>query len=92
MYEWDEAKRRQNLATHKVDFADAAAFEWVEAVVRSDTRQDYREPRFIAYGPIGDRLHCLVFTRRGDTIRIISLRRANRREVRRYEEDVGNSD
>ncbi|MCG5260166.1 BrnT family toxin [Cupriavidus gilardii] len=48
----------------------------------------YGETRYIAYAPIGTRLHCLVFTLRGDTLRAISLRKANFREVRDYEQEI----
>jgi hypothetical protein len=53
-----------------------------------DTRRDYGETRYIALGHIGDRVHSLVFTPRGDALHVISLRKANRREVRRYETET----
>jgi len=49
-----------------------------------DNRKNYGEARFLAFGPIGDRLHCIVFSVRRENIRIISMRRANKREVERY--------
>lgn len=48
----------------------------------------YGEPRYIAYAPIGTRLHCRVFILRGDTLRAISLRMANFRQVRDYEQEI----
>lgn len=51
-----------------------------------DTRKDYKEVRKIGYGPIADRLYCVVFTQRGSTMHIISMRKANSREVRKYVE------
>jgi uncharacterized DUF497 family protein len=84
MYEWNEIKRKANLAKHGVDFTAIEAFAWEEALVIPDTRKDYGEPRFLAFGPIDDRLHCLAFSVRGGSIRVISLRKANRREVKRY--------
>jgi uncharacterized DUF497 family protein len=48
-------------------------------------RMDYGEPRYQALGLIGDRLHMLVFTPRADRLHIISLRKANQREIRHYE-------
>lgn len=51
-----------------------------------DDRADYGETRMFALGFIGDRLHALVFTMRGDACRVISLRRANDREVAHYDE------
>jgi len=84
-YVWDEKKRLSNLAVHGVDFADAVRFEWDTARVERDERYDYGETRFIALGRIGPRLHVLVFTPRAGQVRIISLRKANDREARRYE-------
>lgn len=54
------------------------------ASVIRDERRDYGEARFWAVGPIGGRLHILAFTMRGETLRAISLRKANARERRRY--------
>lgn len=83
-YEWDDNKLAINLAIHKVHFSLVEQFDWTSAAIESDTRKNYGEPRFIAYGLIENRLHCLVFTPRGQHVRIISLRKANRREVNRY--------
>ena len=85
VFDWDDAKRRANLAKHGVDFALAAEFAWAKATITPDLRKDYGEPREVAIGPIGERLHVLTFTRRGVTIRIISLRRANPRERKIHE-------
>ena len=52
-----------------------------------DVRRDYGEPRFQALGEIDGRLHMLVFTPRGGDVHVISLRKANRREIKRYEEE-----
>ena len=84
MYEWNETKRKSNLSKHGVDFAAVEAFVWEEALVIPDNRKNYGELRFLAFGPIGDRLHCVTFSVRGENIRIISLRKANSREVERY--------
>jgi len=84
LYEWDESKRKTNLSKHGVDFAVIESFVWEEATVISDNRKNYGELRFLAVGPIGDRLHCVIFSVRDENIRIISLRKANRKEVERY--------
>jgi uncharacterized DUF497 family protein len=84
-YSFDPAKAAKNKASHGVDFADAVHFDWASALVIEDDRRDYGEPRYIALGTIGDRVHVMVFTPRGTTIRIISLRKANDREIARYE-------
>ena len=83
-YEWDDDKLALNLANHKIHFVAAGQFDWPTAVIEPDRRKDYGEPRFLAYGLVEGRLHCLVFTRRGNRIRIISLRKANPRGVKRY--------
>jgi len=83
-YEWDDAKLAINLANHKVHFCLVEQFEWSSARIEPDTRKDYMEPRFIVYGLIEDRLYCLVFTPRGSHMRVTSLRKAKKREVKRY--------
>ncbi len=82
--EWDEAKRRSNLEKHGVDFSAIEAFEWGSAVIQPSCRGE--ELRYTATGFIGNRLHYVVYTIRGDTRRIISLRKTNARERRRYEQ------
>lgn len=84
IYEWDEAKRRRNRETHGIDFAAADGFEWDNALTERDTRRDYGEHRFVSIGFLGPRLHVLVWTERGGHRRLVSLRRANPREIRRY--------
>jgi uncharacterized DUF497 family protein len=88
IYEWDETKRAANLAKHGVDFESVRAFDWDNAFVRRDLRRDYGEPRWWAFGPIGHRLHLLVFTRRDTRMRIISLRKANGKEILNYETKI----
>ena len=73
-----------NLTKHGVDFSEAANFDWSEALVETDDRQNYGEPRFYAIAPIGKRLYVMVFTHRSIDIRIISPRKANKREVIQY--------
>lgn len=82
--EFDPAKDRINLKKHGISLAAAAEIDLDSAIVIDDLRFDYGEPRFLAYAPMADRLHVLWFTLRGSTIRVIGLRRANRRERNRY--------
>ena len=84
-YEWDEAKRKANIAKHGVDFALVHDFDFETAWVTADDRFAYGENREIALGQIGQRVYVLVFHRRGSAIRVISLRKANAREVTSYE-------
>ena len=83
-FEWDEAKRQANLAKHGLDFTDAARFGWDVAAIGWDRRFDYGEDRFTAYGTMDGRLVVIVFTLRGSVVRIVSIRRANRKERRIY--------
>jgi uncharacterized DUF497 family protein len=86
-FEWDHRKQRTNLAKHGIEFADAlAVFEDLLAVTLpvSGTEED----RFITLGVDGfGRLLVVVYTWREDAIRLISARRATRRERSRYEEN-----
>ena len=83
-FEWDDLKRIANLAKHGVDFRAIASFDWEASTIGRDMRRRYGETRFLAYGPIKDRLHAVVYTPRGSVLRIISLRKANRREQAEY--------
>ena len=87
---FDPAKDAANMAKHGVSLTEAAGFEWGTAVVWPDTRRDYGEARMVARGYIGLRIMALVFVDRPPEQpterRIISLRKANSREVKRYAE------
>lgn len=82
---FDATKNARNVATRGISFEQAARFDWDGALIIEDTPQDYGERRFQALGHIGEQLHILVFTPRSGRAHVISLRRANKREVRRYE-------
>jgi len=83
---FDPAKNARNIALHGVSFVRAAEFEWIDALIEEDRRRDYGECRYQALGRIESRLHMLVYTPRSDRVHVISLRKANRREERRYAE------
>jgi hypothetical protein len=82
--EFDRGKNIANVAKHGVDMAASAEFDFETAVTWTDTRRSYGEMRTIALGFIGHRLHVLVFTMRGRKMRVISLRKANRKESASY--------
>lgn len=86
--EFDPAKNARNIAEREISFERAEDFEWETSVIVRDSRRDYKETRFRAMGMIGERLHAMVFTPRVDGIRVISLRKANRREERMYAETI----
>ncbi len=81
---FDPVKDAINTAKHSVSLALASELEWGGLLAQPDTRRDYGELRLIGYAPIGPRVFCVVFTDRGDKRRIVSLRKANAREVKRY--------
>ena len=83
--ELDSNKDRINREKHGISLAAAAEMDFETARIIRDERRDYGEARFWAVGPIAGRLHILAFTMRGETLRAISLRKANTRERRRYE-------
>lgn len=87
-YEWDDAKAAANLAAHGTAFSLVHHFHWPSAVVIADERRDYGESRNIAFGLVGDRVHVCVYTMRGPAVRVISFRKANRRETRFYVETI----
>ena len=82
---FDSAKSEKNLLARGISFELAAAFEWDSALLVQDLRKNYGERRFQALGLIGNRLHVMVFTPRANKAHVISLRKANKREVKRYE-------
>lgn len=87
IYDWNAAKAETNKASHGVAFEAITGFDWTTALIGKDNRHDYGETRNIALGLIGPRVHVCVYTKRGNTIRLISLRKANRRETLRYLEN-----
>lgn len=84
--EFDPSKDESNRAKHGLSLNLALLLDWNTAVTKPDARHDYGEQRMIGYGVIDRRLYCAVFVERGGKIRVISLRKANKREFKRYEE------
>ena len=82
--EFDPVKSDRNLKERGIPFSLAAEFDFTTAVERRSDQ--HGEERFLAFGLIGGRVHALVYTKRSEKVRVISLRRANEREVKRYEE------
>jgi uncharacterized protein len=86
---WDEAKRQSILRERKIDLLRAALVLDGPTLVRDDVRNDYGEARIIATGEIEGEFYTIVFTQRGDTIRVITAWRAGRSARRRYQERFG---
>lgn len=89
---FDPAKDRLNRIKHGLSLAQAAELDWPAALLLVDRRRDYGEVRMIAYAPIGNRLYCAVYTEREGRCRLISFRKANRREFRRYASQIDSAD
>ena len=85
-FEWDEEKANENLKKHGIDFADAATvMSDTMAITIPDPASD-EEPQFITLGTDAmERVLVVAYAWRGDRIRLISARRATRRERRQYE-------
>ncbi len=83
---FDTTKDAANLEKHGMSLAAAAMIEWDDALTWADDRHNYGEARMCAIAYIGDRLHYVVYVDRVEARRIISLRKANLREVKRYAE------
>ncbi len=81
---FDDNKNAINIEKHSVSLADAEKIKWETLLAIEDKRYDYGEIRIIGYALIETRLYCVVFTDRENERRIISLRKANSREVKNY--------
>jgi uncharacterized protein len=88
-FEWDPAKNRANIRKHGFDFADAEEMFRGLLLARPDVAEDYGEQRWNGIGMIRGRVAFVAFTERPpDTIRVISLRKANHEERKQYEEAI----
>ena len=83
--EFDPIKDADNIRKHGLSLADAGRLDLDQAEVFADSRKDYGEDRYRAFGRIDGRLHVLAFMIRDGRIRAISFRRGNRREEQRYD-------
>ncbi|EMY45293.1 BrnT family toxin [Glaesserella parasuis] len=82
---YDPNKSNKNITERGLSFDEVAFFEWKTAIIKQDERFDYPEPRFVAVGFLKGRLHVLCFTPIQNGVRVISFRKANKREVKHYE-------
>lgn len=83
--EWDEDKRQKTLRERGLDFADVGAVDWESAIFIPDTRRDYGEARETMMALHEGRLLIIAFTMRNETVRVISMRKANSRERKIYD-------
>ena len=82
--EFDPEKDKINQAKHGVSLILASELDWQNALVWIDTRKNYGEMRMIALAPSIGILYYVAYVDRNEFRRVISLRRANRREVKHY--------
>ena len=85
-FEWDPDKNAANIAKHGIDFEDAIRIFEGPVLESTDERRRYGEVRIVAFGVVEDRELAVVYTMRGGHRRIISARRAHRRERQAYRE------
>lgn len=81
---FDPQKDKLNQRKHGVSLAAASDFDWTGAVVWTDQRYHYSELRECAVGDIAGRLYFMVFVDELNALRVISLRKASKGEVKRY--------
>ena len=85
-FEWDDLKAASNLAKHDISFDEArAAFDDPFLIERFDDRMDYEEDRFVAYAMNDGVILMIAYTMRGERTRIITARKASKREMERYD-------
>lgn len=87
-FEWDEKKNEINLLKHKISFELVSLVFNETLITMEDKRNDYGELREVGFGLIQGRCINVVFTRREGKIRIISGRKANERETKKYHEAI----
>lgn len=85
-FEWDKNKNEKNITRHGIDFQDAHLIFQRPILIKADTRKDYGETRLIGLGLLFDVEIVIVFTKRSNSIRVISIRRANKNERKVYQE------
>ena len=81
---FDPSKNERNVSERNLPFELAAEFDFENAHIQTDARQEYGETRYVALGSLHGRLHVLCFTETPEGIRVISFRKANEREVKHY--------
>ena len=84
---FDPAKNEKNIAERGLSFEQVADLEWETAVTRIDDRRDYGETRVRVLALLDGRVHAVVVSPRGADLRVISFRKANRKEERLYENE-----
>jgi uncharacterized protein len=89
-FEWDEAKNRENILKHGLDFVDAWEIFEAPMMTNLDRREEYGERRWIGVGFLKNFIVVVVYAESEDVIRVISLRKALKHERTRFEEALRN--
>ena len=89
-FEWDAEKNKENIRKHELDFADAWEIFDAPMLANLDAGEDYGEDRWIGIGFLKNFVVVVVYTKRDDVIRLISLRKALKHERTRFEEALRN--
>ncbi len=85
---FDPAKNERNIAERGLSFERVADMKWDTALLAEDTRREYGETRIRVFALLEGRLHIAVVSPRGDDdLRVISFRKANRKEEKLYESE-----
>jgi len=88
VFVWDEAKRKSNLEKHGLDFKDVCVvYDNPDKCTYQSNRKGERRLMDLAIAVVNDRLLALIYTERGNDVRVISFRPASREEREQYEKD-----
>ena len=85
--EFDPVKNQRNIRDRCLSFESVQNIDLTQAMIAVDDRYEYGETRFVALCHLDGRLHVLCFTETKNGIRIVSFRKANKREVARYDKE-----
>ena len=85
--EFDPVKNQRNIRDRSLSFESVQNIDLTQAMIAVDDRYEYGETRFVALCYLNSRLHVLCFTETTNGIRVISFRKANKREVARYDKE-----
>ncbi len=85
---FDPSKSQRNELERGLPFSLVEELDWSTAWMVEDVRENYGERRYLVLGVIRERLHALVFTPREGRVHVISLRKANQREVKQYAQET----
>lgn len=86
------AKNAKYITERDLPFSKVADFQWDAASFKEDVHKNYPERRFVAVGYLDDRLHVLCFSETDLGIRVISFRKANKREEKDYEKGISTNE